>query len=606
MAESVLKADEISLNGVRYPIVGGVQRTLVSNFPPKQVIGEWTQESDPNLSTLVLSDHRGGIGLDVMGGQGDTNRSWYSTATLRYKNRLILPPLRFVTTIAAGIGVPSAIRAMVEFKGSIYAYFDATANGIFSYSDSGDSWGSILLTVTGITDSISGNIGGTDTLVFCDGSNYYYSTTGAGASFTPDTQNATYLAIWDDKLFGIDAATGQLWYVTAAGGTVVNDAKLILGRAAELTGLMIGPNAAGEPIIYAITSRGLYAHDFDNGKFILTGMQVPNKTTASYTAQACACTWRGKIYYSSDSSLYEYDVTRGLIRPIGPDQDGGLPATYGVTFNQLQGSLNELIAVAASSNGSIGIVLGWDEQGWQILYQQTGLILSTILVSGAYGAYRLWLSDEVVGTVYYLSIPSNLINPLRLSTYLYGTAATHDWPWFVPNFPAVAVRLKVETLNPSTDETVTISYATNLVESFTALTAITTAGETTFLLPTTASPTGLAFKSIRFRAALARGSTTTSTPQVIKLTLKYYEKLDAKYQFIVTPSIGPQGYGKSAKELEAALLTAQETNTLVEFTYRDSGADTNATFYVQVRPQVAEQHTGHDYSGKTQLLLVEM
>src|SRR3990167_3068962 len=92
MAEAVLSENEISLNGVRYKIVGPVHRGLSSNYPQKTVIGDYTRDSSPILSTLALSDHRGGIGLDIMEGQGDTDRSWYSTADLRWKGRLICPP----------------------------------------------------------------------------------------------------------------------------------------------------------------------------------------------------------------------------------------------------------------------------------------------------------------------------------------------------------------------------------------------------------------------------------------------------------------------------------------------------------------------------------
>ena len=72
MAEAVVSEHQISLNSVRYPLVGRVVRGLSNKWPDKTVIGDYTKDSNPTISTLALSDHRGGIGLDIMEGQGDT------------------------------------------------------------------------------------------------------------------------------------------------------------------------------------------------------------------------------------------------------------------------------------------------------------------------------------------------------------------------------------------------------------------------------------------------------------------------------------------------------------------------------------------------------
>src|SRR3990167_1269005 len=134
MAESVINPLEISLNAVRYKITGPVRRTLASVYPEKQVIGDYTKDSHPSLSTLALSDHRGGIGQDVYhgdGSDGPANRSWYSTADTRYKGHLILPPL--VTSTG---GLPTGVAAfgsMAEFRNELYAHIIATTNGVYKY-----------------------------------------------------------------------------------------------------------------------------------------------------------------------------------------------------------------------------------------------------------------------------------------------------------------------------------------------------------------------------------------------------------------------------------------------------------------------------------------
>ena len=142
MAEIVVSPSEVSINAVRYPIIGNVHRSLSSNYPEKTVIGDYTKDSSPILSTLALTDHRGGIGLDIMTGDGDTDRSWYSTAEIRFKGHLILPPL--VTATASLPAGASSVGVLGEFRSEVYADILATSAGIYKYSDSGNSWGSRL------------------------------------------------------------------------------------------------------------------------------------------------------------------------------------------------------------------------------------------------------------------------------------------------------------------------------------------------------------------------------------------------------------------------------------------------------------------------------
>ena len=93
MANSVVEANEIFLNGVYYPTTRPVRSTLASIYPAKVVIGDTTKDSQLRSSIIAWSDWRGGIGINRMEGGGEVNRAWYSTCQLRYKNHLVLPGL---------------------------------------------------------------------------------------------------------------------------------------------------------------------------------------------------------------------------------------------------------------------------------------------------------------------------------------------------------------------------------------------------------------------------------------------------------------------------------------------------------------------------------
>ena len=93
MANSVVEANEVFLNGVYYPTTRPVRSTLASIYPAKVVIGDTTKDSQLRSSIIAWSDWRGGIGINRMEGAGEVNRAWYSTCQLRYKNHLVLPGL---------------------------------------------------------------------------------------------------------------------------------------------------------------------------------------------------------------------------------------------------------------------------------------------------------------------------------------------------------------------------------------------------------------------------------------------------------------------------------------------------------------------------------
>ena len=101
MAAKVENPNEISLNGVFYPVTRPVQSVLTSIYPAKVVIGDTTRDSQARTSVIAWSDWRGGIGVNRMEAGRDVNRAWWSTLQLRYKNHLILPGLDNDTTANA-------------------------------------------------------------------------------------------------------------------------------------------------------------------------------------------------------------------------------------------------------------------------------------------------------------------------------------------------------------------------------------------------------------------------------------------------------------------------------------------------------------------------
>mgnify|MGYP003154017350 CR=1 FL=1 len=164
MAAVVIDENEISLNGVYYPLARPVQSVLASIYPGKVIIGDTSKDSQLHSSIVSWSDWRGGIGIERMTGAADVNRAWYSTLQLRYNNHLVLPGL--VTQIDPpdhGISNPT-LGAINQLGSDIYAVWNGTTGVnpiLYKYAEASDSWGSALST-SDMTDQV------TDSVVFTD------------------------------------------------------------------------------------------------------------------------------------------------------------------------------------------------------------------------------------------------------------------------------------------------------------------------------------------------------------------------------------------------------------------------------------------------------
>ena len=639
MAAKVESPNEISLNGVYYPIARPVQSVLSSIYPAKVVIGDTTKDSQARTSVIAWSDWRGGIGVNRMETGGDVNRAWWSTCQLRYKNHLILPGLdndAKANKTSTSLTDPS-IGAIGELASEIYVAWNGSTSEdakIYKYNNASDVWGSALATPSDqVTDTVTWRtLAGETFLVFAhydaNGSGY---TRFDGSTWTEDTTDSQYVAAWDDRLWGI-SYTGQLWYSIVA-GTEVNDAKLPLPPG-SVTGLFVARDAGGEPILYAATKKGLFAHDSANSKFIQTELTIPNHPHAGKGT----IRWRDSIYMPAGLGVYKYINQAGgaVLAVTGPDRDDGVPTNQRGTIKFMTGSHNELFAGLDAStapnitsgdsipyqwqshHGSMVIdddtgystILGYDDMGWETKWtaSSAGRSLQALTVSDAYDEYRMWWGFN--GEIKFMKIPSDIINPSFVSDFEFAASGIHETPWFNAGQAEVdklALKLRVEVQDASSTETVAVEYATDYAESYTSLGTITSDGITSY---TFGSSAGTAFRAIKFKLSLARTTNTGTvnytklTPDVVSTTLEWRKKLPSKWGHQVQIDINKEYKGKSPKDLRAALLEAIESTTLVEFTFRDDSGGTR-NYHVDVASATGIEYTGTDERGISTINLVE-
>ena len=94
------------------------------------------------------------------------------------------------------------------------------------------------------------------------------------------------------------------------------------------------------------------------------------------------------------------------------------------------------------------------------------------------------------------------------------------------------------------------------------------------------------------------------SPDVISYTLEYRKKLEAKWGHTVEVDLSREYKGNSPKQLRANLLTAIESDTLVEFTYRDDDSS-DRNYYVDVVSATGLEATGYDERGSSRISMVE-
>ena len=651
MAGKVVEENEIYLGGTYYPLTRPVQSQLASIYPSKVVIGDTTKDSNIRTSIIAWSDWRGGIGVERTQGAADANRAWYSTCNLRHRHHLVLPALSTATTAqdAADASIQGAITFIQDLGTVLYAGY---GNAPYYYSEGNDRWTRVTNSSSAYsfpappTDSITVRMAGTDYVVVAhDGGYSYFS---SATTVTDKTTDARFLTYWDDRLWGIDSA-GQLWYTLTISGTPVNDAKLPV-QDEYVTDLFVGRDATGQQIIYASTKTGLYAHDAFNQRWVETQFQLPFHNFNGIGSVR----WRDAIYTPSGLGIYKYvnGNNNAVITVMGPDRDDGLPSAYRGTIKKLTGTHTELLAAvdattapgaqaatdipwqygatagAASHSSSVfgegsgqSSIIAWNDQGWETKWAapiaDKGKAVDIMLVTNAgKGDYRLWWGFK--GQIYHQLIPFDVTNPSQLSAtdgtdYAYDSSGVHETPWFDAQQSEVdklAIKLKVEVQDASADETVAVSYATNYSTSYTALTTITsttlgaTEGTQTFLLPSSSSPVGVGFRSIKFKLTFARGSTTSNSPDVVSLSLEYRKKLDAKWGHAVEVDLNKPYKGNDPMGLRSALVSSIESNTLQEFTYRDDSGGTR-NYYVDVASATGIEYTGYDERGTSRITLVE-
>jgi len=626
MAGTAVEEKQIRINDVLFQTAGKIREFLASQLPAKLTFGDYSDASNPFASEWSFEDGRGGIGIEVLDPRKDLDRVWYSTAQLRYPGRIVLPRL---ATLTATFG-STDIQELREFKNEMYA---CQATSVYVYNNGTDSWGSSVRTLlNNATDTAVGLLHpsgtATLTLVVATGSEVDYATN--SSTWNRNTTDIKFVYFWNNLLWGMDVA-GQLYYTDDLSAGWTQGAQLQL-PSGFINSLLVARGADNLEHLYAATTIGLWIHNAVEGVWEETDMsELPYHADGGVGSTK----WRGNIYYPAGNAVYRFQPrsTGTVVDTVGPDGDYGLPLLKRGVIKKLTPTHNDLIAfldasvvgrgvsgletrvsrgarfhhgVTLSAQLGYSIILGWNEDGWEVKWESgaSDKPITTGTVANAYNQNRLWWASNQ--RVYYQVLPVDTVNPLQVPNTTYATTATLETPWNdfrSRNSTKLALSFLLDTINPTSSETVKVEYAINHIESYTTIKTQTATGNTETTFPIGGSNAiGLAFTAIKFRVTLARGS-ATKTPQMVKMTLVWRQRNKELYGVQANLVLG-DSMDVGAKIQLAAIKTALLNDELFEVTYRNDDGGTE-NYYMEIVGYDAQLETGHNYSGTVQVIMVE-
>ena len=403
---------------------------------------------------------------------------------------------------------------------------------------------------------------------------------------------------WDNRMWGI-TSEGQLYYAFDFDGGWVESAAIPVHET-PVTDLFIYRDSGGEPTIYAMTVTALWVLDLDNEHWLRTDVTLPR----SLRNGVGITTWRGDLYIPAGNQVYRYGGgPTPVLSLVGPGRDQGIPWAGDTMIVKLEASHNALLAAVKSldeSDNPVGTsrVLAYDGVGWQELWAPRNAegveqheVLQDILVASIYGEYSVWIGAEELKVI---DIPFDVVNPMDFDpTRRYAAWGQAITPWFNANeaeLDKVALEFKVEALNLSSTETLTVEYGLNYDEDtwYPIVTDLAESGLSRYPQPSQDDREGIPFRELRFRITAKSGNAEVS-PDLNVIGVEFKRHLLTKWGFAIQVDLNYSELGLSPIQQRDNLVAVSESDVLVPFSYtRDDGEE--EVFWVDVAtPDFTEQ-----------------
>ncbi|MCL5264147.1 MAG: hypothetical protein M1343_02960 [Chloroflexi bacterium] len=601
MAEKVLDK-EIILYGTRFPIIGEVQPQVISQFPGKVVIGDVSRSDQQLVSEWVISDQRGGLGIENMDEKQDMDRFWDSQNLWTLDSKAI-----YLAPLAVQMSTPGGrLRKLCWLGGKLYALGTDPLRKVYRYNTVTAVWDDVCEDVYDLTDAVEfRNSAGTVHYYVAAGARYWRSATGDPGSWAQIAVAANSFAVFDNKLI----ATDDTYVKYSTDGTTWKNIALLPGIAVTISGLgavactpvtTIRSVETREEIIVLLRADGVYVLDFWTGAtYKLVSIAKPNVVYS----------YRDELYVGADSQLLR--IVGNVITSISVAGDDGTAIRGSSEFNT---SVRDIGAYGDYVYGAIGYnLLIRNGQGWHNLaypfpgYSYAGVLSVEAVHDGSsLKVYFITYPPGLDDYVSYITMPFSGLQPIKESGIVFSLSGELITPYFDGGFNdwiKVALAIKLTCRQMTATETITVNYRKDTESAWTTLGTVNANGVTVLSFNNGSSqPVGIELKKIQFRFIFGRsGLDNTKTPIMESAVLRYYCAPNTLYGWRCTVDCTHEWKSKTPAELITALETAIDTKTLGVMSYFP-----DADKYVKILNMVGAETTGRGHEGKYQLTLAEM
>jgi hypothetical protein len=364
------------------PIKGNVEASVVGAFPPKQVIGDYTERDHTVLSQLVQSDWIGGGQITDSDEAVDINR-YYGIATLetRYPKAMTLLPL----------------TESVTGTGTIYPLGDISDT--FYYADGLDIWTHDGTTAADTGDNVNFTPENKSVLFSGSGTTALYIPQGVDGYDVYDGLSTTHFT--DAEPVGFARWGKQLWCIEENGSVrrsldgATWETVAQTDEANGMRGLIKFYDRSDNPALLVIDDQGIQAVDAAAGDIYDTEFHdIPPQDDAGIAF----CKWRADVFYAFGMGIFRY--TFSTRSASGLDRDNGVPAEFRGAIVDLDGTMNDLFALVRGE-----VVAGEaDEPEYEFEGEEEYAIhvapesaRSSLMRYDGIGWHTLWASTEASG-----------------------------------------------------------------------------------------------------------------------------------------------------------------------------------------------------------------
>lgn len=568
--------DTITLGGQTFPIRESAVVKPASEFTTGLKVGKATYDERLHAFWLVMDDFSGGMNhrrLDIREAVGTV---WDNPGgvDIRRPGHVTLPPLQASSNPTApaaldytarqpsveiiGSDVGGTLLSIIGAGGSLY-WSDDAGNSLTKIKDIGNN----AYMVARILES---GLSGTATLyAFPEGTSgaaKYEKCSGdpkTSGNWTAAGAGAT--TVWEDAVvwhaFGQDIIIGttpiaKIGYTEDGTNWNVNDSdsdvaepiwKANYGRI-QFVGVFMAP--WGEPAVYFLARTGAGI----NSLFVLDfyARQAHEIPIGNQMHLHDAIIWNGAVVVTDGWSVKMYNPgAQELLRDISFPRKQGLCATLaGSIITRLIGGNDYLYAQLRQPGTDKTWLICYNGAGWTTLgpaFSSFSSIASGILSDWVPATVTTTRRIAMIGgqdpddKTGFKAVTITLPNAGEVPTV--GTDSFTDGPqsfttgWIDGGFHEVDGTLfwmKIDAFSLATNETVKVEYALNNVESWTQMVNSNNVAwvfnslTTTLYFSATTPKKGIEFRTVNFRVTLNRGTTATSSPELIALILLYNKK----------------------------------------------------------------------------------